>query len=91
MAVVKFSRDEVRSIVLEILSRQSDIHDIGGATTLEELGLDSLDTAEIEMALEEEFDLPVDLPDDALDEALTLDGLVKLMCATLGDRVYAEG
>ena len=50
-----------------------------GASFIDDLGADSLDTVELVMAFEEEFG--VEIPDDAADSILTVGDAVKFLSA----------
>ena len=61
--------DRVKKIVVEHLGVEEDkVTD--GASFIEDLGADSLDTVELVMAFEEEFGL--EIPDDAAENILTV-------------------
>lgn len=61
--------DRVKKIVVEHLGVEEDkVSD--GASFIEDLGADSLDTVELVMAFEEEFGL--EIPDDAAEKILTV-------------------
>lgn len=61
--------DRVKSIVVEHLGVESD-KVIEGASFIEDLGADSLDTVELVMAFEEEFGC--EISDDAAEKILTV-------------------
>ena len=61
--------DRVKKIVVEHLGvEESKVSE--GASFIEDLGADSLDTVELVMAFEEEFGL--EIPDDAAEKILTV-------------------
>ena len=61
--------DRVKKIVLEHLGvEESKV--VEGASFIDDLGADSLDTVELVMAFEEEFS--VEIPDDAAEKILTI-------------------
>ena len=61
--------DRVKSIVVEHLGVEGD-KVIEGASFIDDLGADSLDTVELVMAFEEEFGC--EIPDDAAEKILTV-------------------
>ena len=61
--------DRVKSIVVEHLGVEGD-KVIDGASFIDDLGADSLDTVELVMAFEEEFDC--EIPDDAAEKIQTV-------------------
>lgn len=61
--------DRVRKIVVEHLGVEED-KVTEGASFIDDLGADSLDTVELVMAFEEEFGL--EIPDDAAEKILTV-------------------
>src|SRR5687768_7738107 len=63
--------------ILELICEQLGIssENIRSETTLRELGADSLDTVELVMELEEEFD--VNIPDDVAEKILTIGDAVR--------------
>ena len=66
--------DRVKKIVVEHLGVDAD-KVVEGASFIDDLGADSLDTVELVMAFEEEFG--VEIPDDAADTILTVGDAVK--------------
>ncbi len=61
--------DRVKKIVVEHLGVEEDkVSD--GASFIDDLGADSLDTVELVMAFEEEFG--IEIPDDAAEKILTV-------------------
>ncbi len=66
--------DRVKKIVVEQLSVDEDkVSD--GASFIDDLGADSLDTVELVMAFEEEFG--IEIPDDAAESIQTFEDAVK--------------
>ena len=66
--------DRVKKIVIEHLNADADkVKD--GASFIEDLGADSLDTVELVMAFEEEFG--IEIPDDAAETIQTFGDAVK--------------
>lgn len=66
--------ERVKKIVVEHLGVEADkVTD--GASFIDDLGADSLDTVELVMAFEEEFG--VEIPDDAAETILTVGDAVK--------------
>jgi acyl carrier protein len=61
--------DRVKAIVVEHLGVE-DSKVIDGASFIDDLGADSLDTVELVMAFEEEFE--VEIPDDAAEKIQTV-------------------
>jgi acyl carrier protein len=66
--------DRVKKIVVEHLGVEAD-KVTEGASFIDDLGADSLDTVELVMAFEEEFS--VEIPDDAADTILTVGDAIK--------------
>ena len=68
--------DRVKKIVIEHLGVDADkVNE--GASFIDDLGADSLDTVELVMAFEEEFG--VEIPDDAAETILTVCDAVKFI------------
>ena len=68
--------DRVKKIVIEHLGVDADkVTD--DANFIEDLGADSLDTVELVMAFEEEFN--VEIPDDAADTIVTVGDAVRFL------------
>jgi acyl carrier protein len=65
--------EKVKSIVVEQLSVEAD-KVVPAASFQNDLGADSLDTVELVMALEEEFD--VEIPDEAAENITTIQAAV---------------
>jgi acyl carrier protein len=68
--------DRVRKIVVEHLGVEED-KVIVGASFIDDLGADSLDTVELVMAFEEEFG--IEIPDDAAESIQTFGDAVKFI------------
>ncbi len=68
--------DRVKSIVVEHLGVDGD-KVIEGASFIDDLGADSLDTVELVMAFEEEFGC--EIPDDAAEKILTVKDAVNFL------------
>ena len=68
--------DRVKSIVVEHLGVDGD-KVIEGASFIDDLGADSLDTVELVMAFEEEFGC--EIPDDAAEKILTVKDAVDFL------------
>ncbi|WP_099866302.1 acyl carrier protein [Pararhizobium haloflavum] len=66
--------DRVKKIVVEHLGVEAE-KVTEGASFIDDLGADSLDTVELVMAFEEEFG--VEIPDDAADTILTVGDAIK--------------
>ncbi|WP_392531288.1 acyl carrier protein [Nostoc sp. C117] len=66
--------EKVKGIVAEQLSVEDDSTIKPESTFMEDLGADSLDTVELVMALEEEFD--IEIPDEAAEGILTVQDAV---------------
>ena len=68
--------DRVKSIVVEHLGVEGN-KVIEGASFIDDLGADSLDTVELVMAFEEEFGC--EIPDDAAEKILTVKDAVDFL------------
>tara|TARA_B100000963_G_scaffold105354_1_gene91305 strand:- start:1171 stop:1407 length:237 start_codon:yes stop_codon:yes gene_type:complete len=68
--------DRVKSIVVEHLGVEGE-KVIEGASFIDDLGADSLDTVELVMAFEEEFGC--EIPDDAAEKILTVKDAVNFL------------
>jgi acyl carrier protein len=68
--------DRVKKIVIEHLNVDAD-KVTENASFIDDLGADSLDTVELVMAFEEEFD--VEIPDDAAESIVTVGDAVKFI------------
>ncbi|MGI4818518.1 MULTISPECIES: acyl carrier protein [unclassified Brevundimonas] len=73
--------ERVRKIVIEQLDADPD-KVTEKASFIDDLGADSLDTVELVMAFEEEFD--VEIPDDAAEHIQTVGDAVKFINEKLG-------
>lgn len=69
-------KDRVVKIVVEHLGVEAE-KVIPGASFIDDLGADSLDTVELVMAFEEEFS--IEIPDDAADTILTVGDAVSFI------------
>ena len=67
---------KVKDIVVEQLGVEAD-KVVTGANFIDDLGADSLDTVELVMAFEEEFD--VEIPDDAAEKIKTVGDAVSFI------------
>ena len=67
---------KVKDIVVEQLGAEAD-KVVTGANFIDDLGADSLDTVELVMAFEEEFD--VEIPDDAAEKIKTVGDAVSFI------------
>jgi len=65
--------DKVKAIICEQLGVDADAV-TGGANFVDDLGADSLDTVELVMAFEEEFD--IEIPDEDAEKITTVDAAV---------------
>lgn len=73
--------DRVKGIVVEHLGvEESKV--VEGASFIDDLGADSLDTVELVMAFEEEFNL--EIPDDAAEKIGTVGDAVKHISEAVG-------
>ena len=73
--------ERVKAIIVEQLGvEENDV--IPAAKFIEDLGADSLDTVELVMAFEEEFD--IEIPDDAAEHIQTVGDAVKFIAERLG-------
>tara|TARA_B100001989_G_C24174284_1_gene285807 strand:+ start:304 stop:537 length:234 start_codon:yes stop_codon:yes gene_type:complete len=68
--------ERVKKIVVENLGVEAD-NVSEGASFIDDLGADSLDTVELVMAFEEEFG--IEIPDDAAETILTVADAVKFI------------
>lgn len=66
--------EKVKAIIVEQLGVKSE-EVIPGASFIEDLGADSLDTVELIMALEEEFE--IDIPDEDAEKIKTVGEIIK--------------
>lgn len=65
--------------LVEILSHSCEINDISDATTLEELGFDSIDVVELAIDCEAQFEIKEGIFDDHLEMSSTVGNLKKLI------------
>ena len=68
--------ERVKKIVVEHLGVEAD-KVVEGANFIDDLGADSLDTVELVMAFEEEFN--VEIPDDAAETIQTVGDAIKFL------------
>jgi len=68
--------DKVKEIIVEQLGVSAD-QVTDEASFIEDLGADSLDTVELVMAFEEEFE--ADIPDEDAEKLTTVGGVIKYM------------
>ena len=68
--------DRAKKIVVEHLGVDEG-KVVAGASFIDDLGADSLDTVELVMAFEEEFS--IEIPDDAAEKIQTVDDAVKFI------------
>ncbi|OBQ35013.1 MAG: acyl carrier protein [Anabaena sp. CRKS33] len=66
--------ERVKKIIIEQLSVDKPEKVIPDASFIDDLGADSLDTVELVMALEEEFD--IEIPDEAAEKITTVQAVV---------------
>jgi acyl carrier protein len=66
--------ERVKKIIIEQLSVEDPEKVIPDASFIDDLGADSLDTVELVMALEEEFD--IEIPDDEAEKITTVKAVV---------------
>ena len=74
--------NRVKEIIAEQLGVDSD-QVTDNASFTDDLGADSLDTVELVMALEEEFD--IEIPDEDAEKIVTVSDAVKYLQANLSD------
>jgi acyl carrier protein len=72
------TKDRVAKIVVEHLGVDAD-KVVEGASFIDDLGADSLDTVELVMAFEEEFG--IEIPDDAAETIQTVGDAIKFIDA----------
>lgn len=68
--------DRVKKIVVEHLGIE-EAKVVEAASFIDDLGADSLDTVELVMAFEEEFD--IEIPDDEVEKIVTVGDAVKMI------------
>ncbi len=82
MTDIKEMEEKVKDIIVEELGVERDkLTD--GASFMEELGADSLDTVELVMAFEKEFD--IDIPDEEAEKLRTVGDAMKYLNEKVGD------
>ncbi len=82
MTDIKEMEEKVKDIIVEELGVERDkLTD--GASFMEELGADSLDTVELVMAFEKEFD--IDIPDEEAEKLRTVGDAMKYLHEKVGD------
>jgi acyl carrier protein len=74
-------QERLTSVVVSHLGVEPD-KVVDGASFIDDLGADSLDTVELVMAFEEEFD--IEIPDDAAEHIQTVGDAVKFIAERLG-------
>lgn len=74
--------DKVKNIIVEELGVERD-KVVDDASFMEDLGADSLDTVELVMAFEKEFD--VDIPDEDAEKIRTVGDALKYLHDKIGD------
>ncbi len=82
MTDIKEMEEKVKDIIVEELGVEREkLTD--GASFMEELGADSLDTVELVMAFEKEFD--IDIPDEEAEKLQTVGDAMKYLNEKVGD------
>ena len=82
MTDIKEMEEKVKDIIVEELGVEREkLAD--GASFMEELGADSLDTVELVMAFEKEFD--IDIPDEEAEKLRTVGDAMKYLNEKVGD------
>lgn len=82
MADIKEMEEKVKDIIVEELGVERDkLTD--DASFMEELGADSLDTVELVMAFEKEFD--IDIPDEEAEKLRTVGDALKYLHEKVGE------
>jgi len=82
MTDIKEMEEKVKDIIVEELGVEREkLTD--GASFMEELGADSLDTVELVMAFEKEFD--IDIPDEEAEKLQTVGDALKYLNEKVGD------
>ena len=76
--------DRVKKIVVEHLGVEEDKVS-EGASFIDDLGADSLDTVELVMAFEEEFG--IEIPDDAAEKIATVKDAISFIASVIGVRM----
>ena len=75
--------DKVKKIIVEQL-RVEEVKVVSGASFIEDLGADSLDTVELVMALEEEFE--TEIPDEEAQKILTVKDAVEYVSSRIVEK-----
>lgn len=75
--------DRVQQLIIKQLAVDADAVTMS-TSFVDDLGTDSLDIAELTMAIEEEFDLP-ELEEDVLSGLYTVGDVVKYISEQIGD------
>ncbi len=82
MTDIKEMEEKVKDIIVEELGVEREkLTD--GASFMEELGADSLDTVELVMAFEKEFD--IDIPDEEAEKLRTVGDAMKYLHEKVGE------
>ena len=82
MTDIREMEEKVKDIIVEELGVEREkLAD--GASFMEELGADSLDTVELVMAFEKEFD--IDIPDEEAEKLRTVGDAMKYLHEKVGD------
>ena len=81
MSDMKEMEDKVKDIIVEELGVERDKL-AEGASFMEDLGADSLDTVELVMAFEKEFD--IDIPDEEAEKLRTVGDAMKYLHEKVG-------
>ena len=71
------SEDDIEERIKEIIIKQLDVEDAmveAGASLVDDLGADSLDTVELVMTIEEEFNM--EIPDEEAEKIITVQALI---------------
>ena len=82
MPDMKELEDKVKNIIVEELGVERDKL-TENASFMEDLGADSLDTVELVMAFEKEFD--IDIPDEEAEKLRTVGDALKYLHDKMGD------
>jgi acyl carrier protein len=82
MTDIKEMEEKVKDIIVEELGVEREKL-TEGASFMEELGADSLDTVELVMAFEKEFD--IDIPDEEAEKLRTVGDAMKYLNEKVGD------
>lgn len=84
---MKFGREQIRRQIISLLQEQgADQQSLLDATmTLETLGFDSLDLAEIMVRVEELYEIRLDREDMPIEPSATIDDVIEAVVSTLSD------